>query len=92
MLEMLFCILKTQLALGVLLGLSPLAAPFWVLPRWLLLSRLPAERPSPRASSSHSWCLRRVQPALLLQHRVSPLSVLPVWDFNRMIVFWQVRG
>ncbi|NXG45889.1 FBX41 protein, partial [Psilopogon haemacephalus] len=43
------------------------------LSHWLLLCHLPAERPAPRAGRGHPRSLRRVQPALLLQHRVSAL-------------------
>ncbi|NWV39952.1 FBX41 protein, partial [Grantiella picta] len=54
-------------------GSPPSAAPHsrWVVPPWLLLSRVPAERAAPGPGGGRARSVRRVQPALLLQHRVS---------------------
>lgn len=58
---------------GGLAGSPPWAAACtrWAVPPWLLLSPVPAERAAPGPGGGRARSLRRVQPALLLQHRVS---------------------
>lgn len=72
-LEMLLCVPWVRVSHWWISGVPSLGCALhtWVVPPRLLLSPVPAERAAPGPGGGRARSLRRVQPALLIQHRVS---------------------